>query len=480
MALREMTSDLSLKTPVREYDPGVMGNIITLNVGEQYGKFNLKADSHNSGLIPQPYILHGIQIKGVTTPLPTLIDSIPGVRSTEDVLRIGQFLASGRGKLFIISQFGLQRMQAVNNPIIRTYNLGVNTIAAVRTKGSGIHPKRHGNLPLDEDIFHYEKATKLKELAFESQNRLIKLTNEVVKPRVLFSTRIASLSNPGGPNSFLGIGYTDYNISDLYLNYRTKSEELLIDKGKYVTLAYDMIPKEPQKESDDFRKLLPHGNKLFGSGTKDWNQFNATSYFGLPDSGKKANRSDIKTRISADEINLLGPNEEPSVQDYVIFNFRTPTGEMISVFRSTFDGFTDSFSPEWNTINMIGRADPVFRYTGFGTRSFSFSFKIITTSRDELIQNYKRLNELQGYTAPEYTDTGMVSPFMKLTIGDYLKEVPGFLNSLEVQADNDTPWEINLEGDIKQLPHFLTISVGYTIVSDHLPQRKAVFISAIE
>jgi hypothetical protein len=41
-----------------------------------------------------------------------------------------------------------------------------------------------------------------------------------------------------------------------------------------------------------------------------------------------------------------------------------------------------------------------------------------------------------------------------MTIGDYLHRVPGFLESVNITVDNNSPWEVNLEksqtGDIAQ------------------------------
>ena len=52
-------------------------------------------------------------------------------------------------------------------------------------------------------------------------------------------------------------------------------------------------------------------------------------------------------------------------------------------------------------------------------------------SKAELIPMYKKLNQLAATLAPEYSDAGfMKGNLINFTMGGYIYETPGFLNSL--------------------------------------------------
>ena len=95
-------------------------------------------------------------------------------------------------------------------------------------------------------------------------------------------------------------------------------------------------------------------------------------------------------------------------QDFIKFYFTGPglyngdkqvskTKDDIIVFRAIITNLGDSYTAQWNPVNMIGRADPNYHYTGF-SRDLSLSFDVYATDRDEVKPIYRKLNALAGYT----------------------------------------------------------------------------------
>ena len=91
---------------------------------------------------------------------------------------------------------------------------------------------------------------------------------------------------------------------------------------------------------------------------------------------------------------------------------------------------------------------------------------------------YTKLNNLISQIYPDYSATYgiMRGNVVKLTIGDYLYRVPGFLENVNVTIDNsNTPWEIVLRGaietDVAQLPHMVTVSCSFKPIFDFLPRK---------
>jgi hypothetical protein len=62
----------------------------------------------------------------------------------------------------------------------------------------------------------------------------------------------------------------------------------------------------------------------------------------------------------------------------------------------------------------------------------------------------------------------MMAPLVRLTIGDYLYRVHGFLESVNVTIDQNNSWEID---DGQQLPHTLDVSITFKPILNQLPRR---------
>jgi hypothetical protein len=279
---------------------------------------------------------------------------------------------------------------------------------------------------------------------------------------------------------------------------------------KYETLAYGKLKKNDTKDGasngfNDFReglssvanafntklekilnKDLKYRNtnleKKFGFGAHGASGQDKSDYTEETDRGDKINKIDVQYTKYDDLISVKkGPN------DFIKFFFSGPDqmkdgktdSTDVMVFRATMTKLTDNFKPTWDNVSMIGRADPVYLYKSF-ERDISFDFKVAATSREEMKPIWRKLNALAGYTAPKYVANNLMQgPFMRITIGDYFQETPGFITSLTFDVDENTPWEINLEEDkdMYQLPMVVNVSVAFTIISDFKPQRYGRFFS---
>ena len=73
---------------------------------------------------------------------------------------------------------------------------------------------------------------------------------------------------------------------------------------------------------------------------------------------------------------------------------------------------------------------------------------------------------------------------IKLTVGDYLHEVPGILNSVNITIENGYPWDIARNADgtrnrkQRALPTILNVSgFQFTPIHDHIPMIGKKFIN---
>jgi len=190
-------------------------------------------------------------------------------------------------------------------------------------------------------------------------------------------------------------------------------------------------------------------------------------------------------RITAIDIgssdNKIVKSEEiydTTAKDLIKFWFEDGVeGLNVMPFRATLTGLSDTFAPNWNRIDIMGRPDGVYQYSSF-ERSITFSFTAHATSRSEMIPMWRKLNYLASYTMPDFKAAGAKpsGPFMRLTIGDLYFRCPGFLTALSYTFPDEGSWDIADDFDLtnnadpKQLPMSVEVSVSYNIINDYRPQ----------
>lgn len=196
-----------------------------------------------------------------------------------------------------------------------------------------------------------------------------------------------------------------------------------------------------------------------------------------------------KTSVSEEEIdtiNSLSPNKgkvdgETKGRDLIKFRFHILTAdgvETVLYFRAFLDSFADNYSAQWNPVKYLGRAEDFQIYGGF-QRKISLSFKIAAATRSEMAPLYEKMIWLASATAPTYTSTGqfMRGTITKITVGDYIYELPGVLNSVNYNWNVEYPWEIAMtepEGQGKddfeqELPMVMDCIIDFTPIHTFTP-----------
>jgi hypothetical protein len=307
---------------------------------------------------------------------------------------------------------------------------------------------------------------------------------------------------PGGPtssdrqrNTIIG-RYTDTTLvsSDTAMVYTQLAKQTPTQGGVYTIYK-------------DFRKSIP-AYITKSSGSLAWtNNLSQQKRIGAINAGTPYTFPNVKTaggkpidytvNVAFDKLNMLMPyittDTDPwsattirgakiDAKDSVKLAFECLSNDNTSVstalvFRALLsNGFTDNNTAVLNPLRYMGRGEEFFTYQGF-TRDIGFSFKIAAFSRQELRPLYNKLNYLISQVYPDYSPNNSImrAPIVKVTLGDYLYRVPGFLQSVNVTVDNSTSWEINLEesDDVQELPHVLEVSIQFKPIHDVLPERSS-------
>ena len=190
-----------------------------------------------------------------------------------------------------------------------------------------------------------------------------------------------------------------------------------------------------------------------------------------PEKGKKDingnpinNRDLISFRIKAID------NDKPSHGVYMIFR----------AFLN--QDVQNNMEATWNAIKYAGRGESFYSYEGF-TESYSLGFTIVAFSAEEMRPLYQKLNYLKSTFAPAYKANKMRGNMIEMTVGDYLKQQPGILNSISITIPEDASWEIAMNepaadgnpSDKKMhvLPHVLRVTLNFTPVYNFLPKKSS-------
>ena len=270
--------------------------------------------------------------------------------------------------------------------------------------------------------------------------------------------------------------------------FKTKKEE----EKEVKTDELEIAPEDDRKFTE-----LNRDNKSEGFRTdfpKDKREdFNISKRIGLGSPGRKVVDGEDSKDIKVDKINILAPQSSKlegtkaeQGRDLIKFRFQiiTPGGTQGPkikhlYFRALLDNFGDSFNANWNSYNYIGRAESFYTYGNFD-RSIDLGFKIAAQTREEMKPLYQKLNYLIGATTPTYSQNFMRGTFVKMTVGDYIYELPGFLNNVNVSWNQEYPWEIAMsspedkeEGKVninQELPMILDVGLSFTPIHTFLPE----------
>ena len=348
-----------------------------------------------------------------------------------------------------------------------------------------------------------------------TSNDIIRITKNGVSQE---STNLKYITIDTGING----GGFEYNITNqLFQNsvytlgntFPTENSSNTTGKGIYTfnqTQLRDrkslLDPAESGKAvPSDFRKDITGAPDKLGIYYFDYQsaRVNRMQRIGDGNPGKRTrNRSklNIYDDATVDRINMIPLYRDrivldPDVltRDLVKFRFEVidNTNPDISTFvhfRAFLGAITDQYSSDWEGYRFVGRGDKVWNYQG-SSRAINFSFKVAAQSRAEMRPLYQKLNYLASSLSPDYNGGYMKGNLVRLTIGDYLMYVPGFITNLTYTIPEEASWEIALNSPelgedegLMETPKYFEVDVAFTPIHDFTPRlsdggRDVAFIT---
>jgi hypothetical protein len=246
------------------------------------------------------------------------------------------------------------------------------------------------------------------------------------------------------------------------------------EEVKGISQEGTIIPEVGDKEAKDLRNavqpvvLKSRGDKPRGTLT-----------IGKVNTGLQKEQKDIKLKTSQKNGNRLNPiitsNEDDLPKDFINFRIKDMVNNQFIQFPAYLTDITDNSSAEYNPTRYIGRPDQVFVYSGY-TRNISFGFRVAALKKEDIPILWRKVDKLKLLTLPTFKKDVVVTdgeerpiaPFVELTLGNLLREQPGYFSSVNVTIPQTSTWELQ-EGF--QLPHICDVAVEFTFVGRVTPQN---------
>ncbi len=280
--------------------------------------------------------------------------------------------------------------------------------------------------------------------------------------------------------------------------YTANDDTKLVDLTSETTVSSE----NPTISIDDFRK---DGNNSYSLDYTD-KTVKRESRINLGDQGLQKTKpitgytQPIGNGLDIDGINMLPPidfsndvgsvvdgkkvHDRPAIgvgkgRDLIKFRFEviTPEKNTMLYFRAFLDSFDDSYNADWSKNSYLGRGEAFYTYGGFD-RSINLGFKIAAATRHEMQPLYQKMVFLASSTAPTYSANFMRGTLVNLTVGDYVYNMPGFIEQINYTWQTDYPWEIAMskpeglgqDDDMQELPHVLDCQVNFRPIHRFTPQ----------
>ena len=397
-------------------------------------------------------------------------------RQEQDEERINNFLDSAGGRIHIDKE----RRLSQSNPIFDPGDPRGNPTRSILPRkvatnsglaGSGIFNDKFGltNISQNEGYSKYLNSKDSK-LTYLYDN----FTNNKINPESRTPQEESNATN-NAVTDFLDTvsGFTQElssGVSEL-LGFKGPTKEELYsynggpgaDKGIGLTTVYryDPLANKTFKYKNNF-KVKP----------------NISGYYDTKNSKVQTEfKSQYSTKTFANRNNIFDPNSGNEVASPLSIDF--PEKDLIDFkleiidleegtksyylyFKAFIDNFSDTFKPNYETLQYPGNpAGKIFKYQDF-SRSLSVNFKVAIFSEKERDNVYKKLNRLASTTLPTFTEEAVRSTITKLTVGNWCKRLPGVVDSISFLNLVEYPWDIDSE-----TPMIVNINMDYKYSSTY-------------
>lgn len=200
------------------------------------------------------------------------------------------------------------------------------------------------------------------------------------------------------------------------------------------------------------------------------------SYYGGTFTTKTIQNKKSKRYSEFSRVNDRVLNEDTLKLIFSPINPFDGTSNTAKEFLGYLANYSENYDSGWSDIRYAGRAESFYVFNSF-KKTVSLGFNIPCFNEEELINNHTKLlsvtrtgpnisaNPSLAYAlSGQYKDNLLGGVLIKLTVGNYLVNCPGIINSLNVEILQESPWDID-----NKLAHYLKVTINFTVIGNELP-----------
>lgn len=198
-------------------------------------------------------------------------------------------------------------------------------------------------------------------------------------------------------------------------------------------------------------------------------QFNLIDKLNWIDITKFGQGKGNDTQVPTDYINIL---RKTYGQDLINVFFYDYVNKQTIPFRAFITNINETVTPEYTDTRYIGRLERNVIYVGV-QRQLTFTLKVYAMSKEEMEGIWKKINYMTGLCYPaQYSQGFMVPPLVKLTVGDFYRDQPGYMRALSHTIEDDTSWETT---DGQQAPMGISMNITFAVLEKKLMKSASTF-----
>lgn len=181
----------------------------------------------------------------------------------------------------------------------------------------------------------------------------------------------------------------------------------------------------------------------------------------MPGLGKVKIAATSKSRLDNFDVAIL---EKEYDAEYLPFYFHDLRTNEIVGFHAFLETLNDSYTPQYESIDGIGRIDPVKIYKATG-RKISLAFSIVSTSPEDNDEMYRKINKLVTLVYPQFSSGKTLSsedgkfvfkqpfsqiatstPIIRLRVGDIVRSNFSRFDLARLFGYGDPNFDMKLDG----------------------------------
>ena len=141
-------------------------------------------------------------------------------------------------------------------------------------------------------------------------------------------------------------------------------------------------------------------------------------------------------KYNAEKNTLVDGSDSLANQRDQVISFQNIRNEESVFFKAFITAFSDTYSPNFNSVEVFGRTDPIQQYKGT-SRSITLAFKVPAASESEAFENLGRAGKLIQMLYPSYASVSNAltlseAPLVRLKVMNLLSKE---INTLQLVAE---------------------------------------------